>query len=370
MSFPVRIKILFFLAALIALGPLASAQPVWAHAASYGYAKWHVADKRAEWTMAIDGKSIMELGPIDANNDGSLAREEAAQSYETYIRPYMDDKLIVSVNGKNAAYALDSLDIASDGELQMTFHLDSRRTIETFQVNYRLFFEESKHRHKNISVFYLPDNPDLPVEHIFKSDTPAWEWMSTKSADSANSFPLFIMLGIEHIMIGYDHILFILSLLVIGLRFRSTIAIVTAFTAAHSITLALSALGAVRLPPAWIEIAIALTICYVAAENMWKRQFRHRWMLTFAFGLIHGFGFANVLENIAVPGPNLVLALLGFNLGVEIGQLLLIAMIVPVMHVVRKFNPVPFRRVTVGVSAILFLCGLLWAIERAYELAR
>ncbi|XEC97759.1 HupE/UreJ family protein [Paenibacillus tarimensis] len=116
---------------------------------------------------------------------------------------------------------------------------------------------------------------------------------------------------------------------------------------------------------------MALTICYVAAENMWKRQFLHRWILTFAFGLIHGFGFVNVLENIAVPGPNLVLALLGFNLGVEIGQLLLIAMIVPVMLALRKFNPVSFRRVTVGVSAILFLCGLLWAIQRAaYELTR
>ncbi len=361
-----RISIIFPVFFFLLLVPL---QAAIAHTASYGYAKWHVSDLRAEWTLVVDSKSIMELGPIDEDRDGKLSYEEAAHGWQSYVRPYLEDKLNVHVNGEAAAYQLDSLSIVNGSELQMAFHLDSKWPITSFKVDYRLFFENSANQHQNISLFYLPDHPDSPIEHIFKADSQTWEGRSSDTSSGLERFIPFIMLGMEHILTGYDHILFLASLLVIGLSFRSAVSIITAFTAAHSITLILAALDIVHFNPRWIEIAIALTICYVAAENIWKREFRYRWGLTFCFGLIHGFGFANALAEIAIPKSHLAFCLIGFNLGVEAGQLLLMCAILPLIFAMSKFRRIPFRHVTTWVSAVILLFGLLWAIERGFGLA-
>lgn len=352
--------ILFSFVIMLLLVPL---QTVFAHSASYGYAKWHVFDNRAEWTIVIDGMSIIELGPIDENKDGKLTYSEAAIGYETHVRPYLEENLTVWVNGENAAYQLNSISIVNDYELQMAFYLKSNWAIETFKVDYRLFFEQSNNQHKNISVFYLPDHPDSPIEHIFQSDSQTWAGRS-ESSSGTESLIQFIGLGIEHILAGYDHILFLVLLLIIGLSFRSTVALITAFTAAHSITLILATLDIVRLDPRWVEIAIALSICYVATENIWKREFRYRWGLTFCFGLIHGFGFANVLADIAIPKSHMASSLFGFNLGVEMGQLLLMCVILPLIFTLRKLKPLSFRRITIGVSAVLFVFGFIWTVDR------
>ena len=170
-----RISIIFPFCFFLLLVPL---QAAIAHTASYGYAKWHVSDLRAEWTLVVDSKSIMELGPIDEDRDGKLSYEEAAHGWQSYVRPYLEDKLNVHVNGEAAAYQLDSLSVVNGSELQMAFHLDSKWPITSFKVDYRLFFENSENQHQNISLFYLPDHPDSPIEHIFKADSQTWEGSS------------------------------------------------------------------------------------------------------------------------------------------------------------------------------------------------
>lgn len=198
---------------------------------------------------------------------------------------------------------------------------------------------------------------------------------SRKSLDNApepekrsawTSIGRFIKLGIEHILIGYDHIAFLLALIITGLSIKEVLKIITAFTLAHSITLLLAALQIVSLNSRFVEIVIALSICYVALENLFKKEINYRWLVTFGFGLIHGFGFAGVLQGFIVGKSELVISVLSFNAGVEIGQLMIFLVLLPVLHLLK--NRFEFRKITAGVSAAVFILGFAWVIERMFNL--
>jgi hypothetical protein len=182
----------------------------------------------------------------------------------------------------------------------------------------------------------------------------------------------YVVAGIEHIAIGYDHIAFLLAVIVLGRRFWPLFAAVTAFTVAHSITLTLAVLELVVLPSRIVEVLIAATIVYVAVENFFVRDIRRRWWLTFAFGLIHGFGFASVLREYGIPDHALIPALAGFNVGVEVGQILVVAIAVLAWRAgfaVGRKPGVPGdeplqRRASLVVSAGVLVLGLYWLAER------
>jgi hydrogenase/urease accessory protein HupE len=176
----------------------------------------------------------------------------------------------------------------------------------------------------------------------------------------------FILLGIEHILTGYDHIAFLLALIVIGLSIKEVLKIITAFTVAHSITLLLAALQILKLNSRLVESVIAFSICYVALENLLKKKVKYRWLVTFAFGLIHGFGFASALQELIVGKSNLILSVLSFNLGVETGQLMIFFVLLPVLHLLKK--KMEFRIITVGASAAVFMVGFAWLLERVFDL--
>lgn len=182
----------------------------------------------------------------------------------------------------------------------------------------------------------------------------------------ASQITSFVALGVRHILTGYDHLLFLLSLLIVGGALRPLVKIVTAFTAAHSITLSLAALGLVALPARWVESAIALSIAYVAAENLWRRtiNMRQRWFVTFGFGLVHGLGFASVLRDLALPRDTLVTSLVGFNLGVELGQLAVVGVAVLGLRLLQSWpRGTALRR---WVSAGTVAAGVLWFVQRAF----
>lgn len=183
---------------------------------------------------------------------------------------------------------------------------------------------------------------------------------SPAAAQSASSF---FLLGVEHIATGYDHLLFLLALILCGGNLVQLLKIITAFTLAHSITLGAAALGLVHLPSALVEAVIALSIAYVAFENLFPRfAISRRWTISFLFGLMHGFGFSSVLQEIGLPRDNLVLALLNFNLGVEAGQLVAVAMVVPLLIRLRKTR---WESMVVQMlSALVLLVGLGLFIER------
>jgi hydrogenase/urease accessory protein HupE len=173
-------------------------------------------------------------------------------------------------------------------------------------------------------------------------------------------------LGVEHILTGYDHLLFLGGLLIACRSLRTMLGVVTSFTVAHSVTLALAGLGFVRLSSGIVEPLIAASIVFVGVENLWARdEPRFRWALTFAFGLIHGFGFAGVLGELGLGqgGTSLVLPLFAFNLGVEAGQLAVALVVLPLLLWLRRRGWFD-KRALYATSLAVALLGAHWLAER------
>ena len=174
----------------------------------------------------------------------------------------------------------------------------------------------------------------------------------------------YFQIGVEHILIGTDHLVFLLGLVVIAGRLRSRIAVVTAFTVGHSLSLALATLGVWRPDPGFVEPAIALSIAYVGVENFLVTDAAGRWRITLPFGFIHGFGFAGVLAEVGVPDAAVGLALLLFNLGVEAGQLLVLAVVLPLLAWLGARPAYQRLHGVRWISAAIVVAGLYWFIER------
>ena len=175
----------------------------------------------------------------------------------------------------------------------------------------------------------------------------------------------FVKLGIEHILTGYDHLLFLVALLATARGAWSIVRIVTAFTLAHSVTLSVAALGVVTIPDRIIEPLIAATIVWVALENLFAAEpDRRRWIRSFGFGLVHGFGFASVLGELGLKGATLVRGLVGFNVGVEIGQLIFVVVFLPALMWLSRGRGARLtpRIASLAVAAI----GTYWLFERIF----
>jgi hydrogenase/urease accessory protein HupE len=176
----------------------------------------------------------------------------------------------------------------------------------------------------------------------------------------------FVLLGVEHILKGYDHLLFLFALLIVAPSPMASLKVITCFTAAHSLTLGLATLGVVQLPSRIVEPLIAASIVYVSIENLARRgESRGRLALTFAFGLIHGLGFATVLRELGLgsSGSGIALPLLSFNFGVELGQILVAAVVLPLIWKVRQ-HPIAASRLAPACSLLIIAAGTYWLIER------
>ncbi len=187
-----------------------------------------------------------------------------------------------------------------------------------------------------------------------------------KATAQAYSPSAFFVLGIEHILFGWDHLLFLFALILLGGSFRALLAVVTAFTIAHSITLSIAVFGYWTPSPKIIEPLIALSVAYVGLENFFLDDLRRRWRLTFAFGLIHGFGFAGALETIQFPPQQTASSLFLFNLGVETGQIALLSLLLPLLHLARQKMWLNTRMVRI-LSAFVLFAGGYWFFARIFS---
>jgi hydrogenase/urease accessory protein HupE len=175
----------------------------------------------------------------------------------------------------------------------------------------------------------------------------------------------FIWLGVEHILGGPDHLLFLVALLAYARRFWSVVTIVTAFTVAHSITLSLAVLGLVDVPSRIVEPLIAASIVWVALENLiWPGAAWRRWLVSFVFGLVHGLGFAGALVELKLDSAALVKALVGFNVGVELGQVAFIAIFLPLLAWASRAPAL--HRLPQAASALVALMGTFWLVQRVF----
>lgn len=267
--------------------------------------------------------------------------------------------------------------------------------VTALTVNYKLLFEVDA-QHRGLLKLEIP-----PVEgaaHTMSAVFPVENATQTFNVSANGEVPIlakaaqlgtYVTDGIKHIAIGFDHILFLVALLLPAVLVRTkdertgdtrwmpvadmhtafitVLKIVTAFTIAHSITLSLAALDVVRLPSRLVESLIAVSVLATALDNLWPFLPRKRWLVAFSFGLIHGFGFASVLADLNLPNSSLLLSLLGFNIGVEVGQLALVAILIPLAYFTRTTRAYPRVALQAGSVAIAAV-SLGWLLERSLNL--
>ncbi len=297
-----------------------------------------------------------------------------------------------------ATLAMQRLGLSSGGEicalratgLEIDSHTDGAYAVlhlsahcpgagPTVAVAYSLLFDLDP-QHRGLLNF-VEDGESRSV--VFSVDRPR-QVLGGNTGGPLAQFAAYVHEGLWHIWLGFDHILFLLSLLLPAVLVRrdgkwsavndfrgafwDVAKIVTAFTLAHSITLTLAALGVVSLPSRWVESAIALSVVLAALNNVFPVVNRGRWMAAFAFGLLHGFGFAGALADLGLPAGSLALSLAGFNIGVELGQLAIVALFLPAAFALR--TTWAYRRVVLaGGSAIIASIAGVWLVERAFDVA-
>lgn len=317
---------------------------------------------------AFARKDLAALEPgIDADKDGTLsATEVGAVSSEAASR--LAALFPLSADARACDARLQGLKLdAEDGAL-LAVRFASCEGRVSFDAS-RLFAGlPSGHRH---AAFVYPPAGD-PEEHVLKagSSTYATDAFAPVPSLTAPAPPTavetaweYFVLGIEHILFGIDHVVFLMGLILVGGRFRQLAVMITAFTASHSVTLALAVLGVVAPSPKIVEPVIALSVAYVGVENFLVRDAAKRWRIAGLFGLIHGFGFAGALGEVGLPRENLPLALATFNVGVEAGQLALLALALPVVLTLRKREWFVPRGVQ-ALSAAVALAGIVWFLQR------
>jgi hypothetical protein len=345
---------------------LAAALPLQAHKLDTSYTTLIVQEDTLKLRVRIDDYDMLKLG-LDRDGDGILLYEEMSEGLPALFA-FVAEHLRLSADGRPVHLERGRGEVEPDNQGNMFAHLffGARLKQEPSQVEVQVeFYRRFGSDHKNLAQLLLPGQP--LQQAVFGAENPRQVFEAQKPVPLLEQLWDFALLGVEHIFLGYDHLMFLLALVAVGGGLRNLVKIVTAFTLAHSLTLCLAALEVVSLPGRLIEAGIALSIAYVAVENFWIERSDHRWMLTFAFGLVHGFGFANVLRDLGLPTRGLVASLLSFNVGVEIGQVAIVGLVFPL---VLWLNRQAFqRRVVLGLSAVILLFGVGWFIERVFDLS-
>ncbi|MGH8482259.1 MAG: HupE/UreJ family protein [Nevskiaceae bacterium] len=343
-----------------------------AHRPSDAFVTLHAqgAALHGQWEVAL--RDVATLVQADADGDRAITWGELRAA-----RPALEDILLrgLRIEGDGQPCALRIVDLLVNPRLDgpyawLALEGACAAAPATLTVQYRLLFEIDP-THRGILALTTPDASHSAVFAPGR-DTAS---LPLGNADALRQFLDYLREGAHHIWIGLDHILFLVALLLPSVLARQdgiwhgaerlrgvlwdVVRVVTAFTAAHSVTLSLAALGLVRLPAALVESVIALSVVLAALNNLYALV-RARWVLAFAFGLMHGFGFASVLGELGLPPGARVIALLGFNLGVELGQLAIVAVAVPVAFALRDtafYRQVVLRGgslAVVGVAAVWF----------------
>lgn len=334
-----------------------------------------------EWEIAV--KDLDFLFGLDTDGDGNVTWGELRTRHDE-IGSYALSKLRVAADGADQLLSVTEQLVADhpDGTFSvLRFEVAGTVVPSRLRVGYELFFEHDPlHR----GLFQLVQGSNVQAS-VFKPSQSVQEFELSRPSPGAR-LGAFVRDGVHHIWTGYDHILFLMALLLPSVlvvprrgavgggggvapcaAFRpalvAVVKIVTAFTVAHSLTLSLATLGWVRLPSRWVESVIAASVVVAALNNLrpWVRE--GAWGVAFVFGLIHGFGFAGVLEEMALPRASLVLALFGFNLGVEAGQLAIVLVFLPLAFALRRtafYTRVVFQ----AGSVLIALIAAGWCVER------
>jgi hydrogenase/urease accessory protein HupE len=339
--------------------------PAWAHAIGISKGQYTLdgATVRAETTFAR-GEISAVVPSLDPDKDGSIEPADVVKS-KGALDAAVKGGIVVRADGQPCSPRLDDARLTEEDGLALVATYACAAPPRKLEIDVKLL-EELSHGHRHIvhvAMGAITVDEVAYRGHETVELTPSTEGAPSVAPRRSLGALGFLRMGIEHILTGYDHLVFLLGLVLVGGRVRSLVAVITAFTVAHSITLAVAVLGVWTPAPRFVEPLIALSIAYVGVENFFVASAEKRWRITFPFGLIHGFGFAGALREIELPRPQIPQALVLFNVGVEVGQLAVMAVALPlVLHLRKQRGFVP--RGAFALSGAVTIAGLFWFVER------
>jgi hypothetical protein len=365
------------------------AATAWAHKPSDSYLTLRAQDGKgdvtARWDIAL--RDLDYVLQLDRDTNGELTWGEVRQRTEDISR-YATAHLQLSTGDKECPWE-------TTAPLQLEHHSDGTYAVLSLvahcpnldaglKAHYSLFFDVDP-SHRGLVQWIAPGaaTGETAAQALIFGTESSEQSLALQPTGAWQTLRQYLVDGVWHIWIGYDHILFLLSLLLPAVLVRrgnqwqgverlptavkEVLKVVTAFTLAHSITLTLAALQVISLPSRLVESTIAASVVFAALNNLKGTIESRRWVMAFCFGLIHGFGFASVLADLGLPQNALVLALVGFNLGVEVGQLAIVAVFLPVAFLLRGTGFYRRGVLTFG-SALIALIALWWFVQRAFDI--
>jgi len=332
-----------------------------AHDQSFSYAdvRWDKSRIDIQLTVHRDD-AAPALGVADA---ASLTRPEVLERYRVPLARILLSQFHVRGDGRDISLSPAGAEVHPERHaVALRFAASFARPMGHLTVDARLFPTVPQHE----TFLNVYENGRLVRQDVLMGERTRAELYAAGPEGILAVLATFILAGIHHIFIGPDHILFIVGLLLLGGGLGRVLKVATAFTLAHSITLASAALGIVHVSSRIVEPLIALSIVYVGFENLRPRAEARDWRMriAFGFGLVHGFGFASVLQEFGLPHEALAWSLLGFNLGVEVGQACIVLAVMPVLVALRRWVPRMAPRAVAACSWGIIVAGGWWFFQR------
>jgi len=321
-------------------------------------------------TLTLAVKDAAQVADLDEDHDGIVTQAEFAKT-RSQLETAVAKQLFIAPDGKVAEpqSIRSKLDENNNVEVRLNFPAIGFSSLEiqskiiaSLPLGHREYLQIQNSRAETTFERLLSAAADRATVEMADAHS------SIGTFEAAHSFANFLSLGVKHILTGYDHLLFLFGLLLVARGFLSSLGIITSFTIAHSITLAVATLQLVQIPSRIVEPLIAASIVFVGAENLLRGDIpKARRMVPFGFGLIHGFGFASALREAGIGSGTggIVLRLFSFNLGVELGQIMVAAVALPMIWKLRK-KPMFITRWAPACSAAVVLLGSFWFVERVW----
>jgi hydrogenase/urease accessory protein HupE len=335
-----------------------------AHPVPFSYIDVRVQPSAVELTIVVhtfDLANDLKIQPPEKLLEpGTLSVQGSAAT------KLIQDRVILSADGgalRGATWSLPEA-VADRQSVRVRARYPLSHAAGRVDVSTLMFPYDAQHK----TFLNIYDNGVVAAQAILDKDRVTFEYFTGTRQGVRAVLQRFVPAGVHHILIGPDHLLFLVGLLLLGGTLKQLLLVVTAFTIAHSVTLSLAALGMVMPPANAIEPAIALSIVYVGADNLLVSAGGRdtRAWIAFAFGLIHGFGFANVLREMDLPGRALGWTLFAFNVGVEIGQLVFVVLVASLFTWIRSRSEIAGRRLVFAGSITVMFAGAFWFVQRVF----
>ncbi len=338
----------------------ALARPAAAHPAPFSYLDIVFRNGNIDGTLVVHVIDIAHELKIDP--PAKLLDPDVVGQLRQQITGVVTPGLLLRTNRRLSPSWLGVEVLPDDQALRMRFTIP-REAPGSLTIDTNLFPYDPQHQ----TFINIYETDPRPYQLIFNAGSQEHTYYLGTAQGAIAVMKTFIASGIHHILIGPDHILFLIGLLLMGGTLGALVKIVTAFTLGHSVTLSLAALNVVTPPATFIEPAIALSIVFVGADNLVRGDGRDlRAWVALAFGLVHGFGFANVLREFGLPSEALKWSLFSFNVGVEIGQLAIVLVVASALAAIRRRSDVLGYRVAYAGSILVIAAGTYWFIQRVF----